>query len=72
MVREETLNGKKIHICNCGLGYEDNLIAYACEEYYRINGVNSEEITKHAIYNEKMQKLSKETAIKNPRNSHTR
>jgi len=72
MVREETLNGKKIHICNCGLGYEDNLIAYACEEYYRINGVNSEEITKHAIYNEKMQKLSKETAIKNSRNSRTR
>jgi len=65
MVHEETLNGKKIHICNCGLGYEDNLIAYACEEYYRINGVNSEEITRHAVYNEKMQRLPKEkTTIK--------
>jgi len=54
MVREETINGKKIHVCDCGLGYDDNLIAYACEEYFRVNGVNSEEITKLAIYNEKM------------------
>ena len=64
MVREETVNGKKIHICSCGLGYEDNLIAYACEEYYRVNGVNSEEITQHAIYNEKMQRRSKEKTLK--------
>jgi hypothetical protein len=64
MVREETHNGKKIHICDCGLGYEDNLIAYACEEYYRVNGVNSEEITKHAIYNEKLQRLSQKKTVK--------
>jgi hypothetical protein len=59
VVREETLNGKKIYVCNCGLGYDDNLIAYACEEYFRMNGVNSEEVTKRAIYNERMQRLSK-------------
>ena len=64
MVHEETHNGKKIHVCSCGLGYEDSLIAYACEEYYRVNSVNSEEITRHAIYNEKSQRLSQKKTAK--------
>ena len=65
-MREETLNGKKIHLCDCGLGYDDILIAYACEEYRRLNGVNSEEITKHAIYNEKMRKM-KQASLDRPK-----
>ena len=64
MTREETYKGKKIHVCSCGLGYEDGLIAYACEEYYRVNGVNSEEITRHAIYNEKSQRRSQKKIAK--------
>ena len=64
MVREESVNGKKIHVCDCGLGYEDSLIAYACEEYYRVNGTNSEEITRHAVYNEKMHRSLKEKMVR--------
>lgn len=51
MVTEERRNGKTLYLCDCGLGYSDILIAYACEEYRRVNGVNSEDIIKHAIYN---------------------
>ena len=40
-----------VYLCECGLGYEDILVAYACEEYRRVHGVDSEDITKHAIYN---------------------
>jgi hypothetical protein len=64
MVHEETYNGRKIYVCDCGLGYDDNLIAYACEEYFRVNGVNSEEITKLAIYNDKMQSRSQRKLIR--------
>jgi len=51
LVREEKHGGKTVHMCDCGLGYNDILIAYACEEYKRIHGINSEEITRHAVYN---------------------
>ncbi len=44
-------NGKTIYLCDCGLGYDDILIAYACGEYFATHGVNSEEITKKAVYN---------------------
>jgi len=53
LVREEKHGGKTVQICDCGLGYDDILIAYACEEYRRVNGVNSADITKHAVYNPK-------------------
>jgi len=51
LVREETHEKKTIYICDCGLGYDDILIAYACEEYKRQHGINAEDIIKHAIYN---------------------
>jgi hypothetical protein len=51
LVQEERREGKTIYICECGLGYGDMLIAYACEEYRRVHGVNSGDIIKHAIYN---------------------
>ena len=51
LVREETHNGKTIYFCNCGLGYDDILVAYACEEYARTHGISSEEIIKRAVYN---------------------
>ncbi len=49
LVREEIRGGRKIYICSCGLGYDDILIAYACEDYSKTHGVNSEEITKNAF-----------------------
>ena len=51
MVREERHNGKAIYFCNCGLGYDDILVAYACEEYARTHGISSEDIIKRAVYN---------------------
>ena len=61
LVREEKQDGRTIYICDCGLGYDDILIAYACEEYRRESGVNSEEIIKHAIYNPKSEPRTKLT-----------
>jgi hypothetical protein len=51
MVKEEIHGGKTIYICNCGLGYDDILIAFACEDYRLTHGINSEEIVKKAVYN---------------------
>jgi hypothetical protein len=51
LVREEEHSGRMVYVCDCGLGYDDILIAYACEEYKRTHGVNSEDITKRATYN---------------------
>jgi hypothetical protein len=51
LVTEQERGGKTIYLCDCGLGYGDILIAYACEEYRRMYGVNSEDIMKLAIYN---------------------
>jgi len=51
LVQAEKHDGKTIYVCECGLGYGDMLIAYACEEYRRVHGVNSGDITKLAIYN---------------------
>ena len=59
LVREEKRDGRIIHLCDCGLGYDDVLIAFACEEYMRENGFNSEEITKHAIYNPRSEPRTK-------------
>jgi hypothetical protein len=61
LVREERHNGKTIYICNCGLGYDDMLIAYACEEYARTHGVNSEDIIKRAVYNPRTERLTRRT-----------
>jgi len=62
LVREETRDGKTIYFCNCGLGYDDILIAYACEEYARTHGINSDDITRKAVYNPRSaQQLTKRT-----------
>ena len=48
LVREEIHEGRLVYLCNCGLEYDDPLIAFACEDYARTHGVNSEEITRRA------------------------
>ena len=41
----------KVYVCsNCGLGYDDILIAYACEQYHRQYGESSTDIVKRATY----------------------
>ncbi len=49
MVTEQVLDGKKVYVCNCGLIYDDLLVAYACDEYYKAHGKLSEDITKKAV-----------------------
>ena len=56
LVTEEVIDGKTIYICNCGLGYSDILIAYACQDYFKTHGIKSEEIIKKAIYNPRSNK----------------
>ena len=51
VVTEEVRDGKTIYLCNCGLGYNDMLLAYACGDYLKTHGINSDEITKKAVYN---------------------
>jgi len=51
LVRQEEHGGKVVYVCDCGLGYDDVLIAFACEDYKRAHGVNSEEIIKRATFN---------------------
>ncbi|MGA3407137.1 MAG: hypothetical protein ABSD49_15520 [Candidatus Bathyarchaeia archaeon] len=63
LVREEVHDGEIVHVCACGLGYADILIAYACEEYFETHGVNSEEIIKKAIYNPRTQESAKRTVV---------
>ncbi len=48
-VREEIQAGRTVYLCSCGLGYDDPLIAFACEEYARTHGVNQEEIIKSRL-----------------------
>jgi hypothetical protein len=63
LVKEERHEGKTLYMCNCGLGYEDILIAYACEEYARTYGANSEDITKRAAYNPRSPQAAKRTVV---------
>ena len=51
LIREELHDCRKVYICSCGLGYDDMLIAYACDEYIRTHGISSEDITRRAVYN---------------------
>ena len=51
LVHEEEHSGRTVYLCDCGLGYDDILLAYACEEYRRTHGINSEDIIKRATYN---------------------
>ena len=62
LVREENQNGKTVYVCNCGLGYDDLLIAFACEDYFRTHGINSEDIIKRAIYNPRSARLTERIA----------
>jgi len=51
MVTEQLRDGKTIYICtSCGLGYDDILIAFACEQYFREYGESSTDIMKRAVY----------------------
>ena len=59
LIKEEVHDGKTVYICSCGLGYDDILIAYACDEYKRTYGVNSEDIVKRAVYNPRSSELAK-------------
>jgi hypothetical protein len=61
LVREEIHEGKTVYLCICGLGYNDPLIAFACEEYARTHGVNSEEIIKRAVYNPRTARRANQT-----------
>ena len=49
MVTERVLGGRKVYVCDCGLVYDDLLVAYACDEYYRTFGKLSEDITRRAV-----------------------
>jgi len=49
MVTEQILDGKKVYVCNCGLVFDDMLVAYACEQYYKEHGKLSEDITRKAL-----------------------
>jgi hypothetical protein len=51
LVREEVNGAKTIYVCSCGLSYDDILLAYACEDYFKTHGVNSEKIIMRAIHN---------------------
>jgi hypothetical protein len=52
MVKGMTHEGRTIYVCDfCGLGYDDILLAYSCNEYCRTHNVPWSEISKRAIYN---------------------
>ena len=61
LVREEIHEGRTVYLCSCGLGYDDPLIAFACEEYARTYRVNSEEIIKRAVYNPRSARRANQT-----------
>jgi hypothetical protein len=51
VVLEKLHARREIYVCStCGLGYDDILIAYACEQYHRQYGESSTDIVKRAIY----------------------
>lgn len=51
MVTKQVRDGKIIYICtSCGLGYDDILIAFACEQYFREYGESSTDIMRRAVY----------------------
>lgn len=59
LIKEEIHDGRTVYICSCGLGYDDILIAYACDEYTRTHGISSEDIIKRAVYNPRSAELAK-------------
>ena len=59
LVTEQVHEGKKIFICNCGFGYDDMLIAYACDDYCKTHGVSSEEILKKVVYNPRIEQSNR-------------
>jgi hypothetical protein len=63
LVTEEIRGGKRIYICSCGLGYDDMLIAYACGDYFKTHGVNSEEIIKKCVYNPLTDRLARKKPL---------
>jgi len=63
LVTEEIRGGKKIYICSCGLEYDDMLIAYACGDYFKTHGVNSEDIIKKCVYNPLTDRLARKKPL---------
>ena len=54
VVTEQAHEGRTIFVCTkCGLGYDDILVAFACEEYFREYGESCTDIVKKAVYNPK-------------------
>jgi hypothetical protein len=49
LVTEKTEKGRRLYVCDCGLGYDDAHVAYACDQYCRTYDVASGEIIKKAI-----------------------
>lgn len=51
-IKEIKYEGRTVYVCDfCGLGYDDILLAYSCNEYCRTHGTPWDEITKKATYN---------------------
>ena len=51
VVLEKLHERREIYVCSiCVLGYDDILIAYACEQYHRQYGESSTDIVKRATY----------------------
>ena len=49
LVTEKAEIGKRVFICDCGLGYDDARVAFACDQYCQTHGVASGEIIKKAV-----------------------
>ncbi|HMK82319.1 MAG TPA: hypothetical protein VK503_01245 [Candidatus Bathyarchaeia archaeon] len=66
MSKVETHNGKTVYVCSiCGLGYDDILFAYSCNEYCRTQGTQWSEITKRATYNPRISARDSQAELKN-------
>jgi len=64
VVTEQQHDGRTIFVCTkCGLGYDDILVAFACEEYFREYGESSTDIVKKAVYNPKTSYLHKRNLV---------
>ena len=49
MVTEKAEKMPRLYVCDCGLGYDDAHLAYACDQYCQTHGVASGEIIKKAV-----------------------
>jgi len=49
LVTEKAEKMPRLYVCDCGLGYDDAHLAYACDQYCQTHGVASGEIIKKAV-----------------------